>query len=586
MLRELAVENFALIERLRLELGGGFTVLTGETGAGKSIIIDAFSALLGEAVTGDTIRAGNDRARLEGTFDLSAYPAAAAVLAESGLEAEDGLLLLARQITPDRSQYYLNGRAATRTQVRALGQLLVDIHGQHEHQTLIHEPSHLDFLDAFGQATIGPALAAYRAAWERLQGLRHELADLRAAERDRAQRADLLSFQAQEIAEAQLDPAVDGELAADHARLANAERLQEAVVEALLALQGEGEQGRGAEESLQVASLALQAVVRFDAELEPLLGELRTAETVLREAARSLSAYGDTVEFDPRKLARAEERLALLDRLVRKYGNGTGVSPEEIQEIVAFGAAANAELAELESLDLRLKEVEAALEIARGEAGEAAEQLSALRSKAAAKLQKALVAEIRRLGMERGEFEVELTRRPDPDGLPDATGARQAADARGIDQVRFLLSANAGEPVRPLSAVASGGELSRLMLALKSVCAAGTVPTMVFDEIDVGIGGVTAHAVGRKLAQLAEIAQVLCVTHLAQIAGLADQQVLITKAVQAEGSAEERTVITARVLSEAERAPELARMMGAREDQEQALRHAEEMLAEARKQKS
>ncbi|NLO73458.1 MAG: DNA repair protein RecN [candidate division WS1 bacterium] len=581
MLRELAVENFALIERLRLELGSGFTVLTGETGAGKSIIIDALGALLGEHVTGEAIRAGAGRARVEGVFDLSGHPQVRAALTAAALEDEDGVLLLARQITPERSQYYLNGRSATRTLVRQFGELLVDIHGQHEHQTLIHEASHLDFLDAFGQSGLGPKRAAYEEAWAHFHSLQQELADLRVAERDRGQRLDLLTFQAQEIAEARLDPAADGGLLAEHARLANAERLQEAVAEALAALEGEFGEQPGAAEALASANLALQAVLRFDADLEPLLGELQAAETVVREAARSLQGYAQALEFEPRKLAQVEERLALLDRLLRKYATGPEVSPEQIQEILAFGQQAAEELAELEGLDLRLQEMEKALESAREQAGQAAEALSAARQKAARKLEQALVAEIRRLGMEQGAFAVEFQRRPDPEGLPDASGQRQAADARGFDQVRFLLSANAGEPLRPLSAVASGGELSRLMLALKSLCAAGTVPTLVFDEIDVGIGGVTAHAVGAKLKRLAQTAQVLCVTHLPQIASTADHQVLVSKALQGEAGAEQRTIISARSLAEGERAPELARMMGAAQDQEQALRHAEEMLRQA-----
>lgn len=579
MLRELAIENFALIESLRLEFGKGFTVLTGETGAGKSIIIDALGALLGEHTTADAIRAGDVRARVEGSFEVAGNAPLLAALAEAGVEAEDGLLILSRQITADRSYYHLNGHPATRATVRALGELLVDIHGQHEHQSLIHEANHLSFLDAYGQADLAPALVAYAEAWKRFRGLQRELADLRAAERDRAQRADLLAFQVREIEEAQLDLETDTALPQEHSRLANAERLGEALAEALAALEGDDAAAPGAAEAVVAASHALQAVTRFDADLEPLVAELQAAETVLREAARSLQAYAAGLELDPRKLAQAEERLALLDRLFRKYG-------ADVAEVIAFGERAAAELAGLQDLDARLREIEASLENARAEAGQAAEALSKLRQKVARKLEKAMVAEIQRLGMERGDFAVELTRRPDLEGLP-AGDERFAAGETGFDQVRFLLSANAGEPLRPLSAVASGGELSRLMLALKSLCSAqGSVPTIIFDEIDVGIGGVTAHAVGQKLLQVARGAQVLCVTHLPQIAGLADTQVLITKAVQAGGDgAGERTVISARCLEEGERAPELARMMGAREDQEQALRHAEAILAEATAQK-
>lgn len=575
MLRELSITNFALVTNLRLPLGGGFTVLTGETGAGKSIIIDALNALLGEAAGAEMIRAGESRARVEGVFEVAGEGEVERALGEAGLEAEEGLLLLARRIEEGRSYYYVGGHAATRGQVRELGERLVDIHGQHEHQTLIHEQTHLDFLDAFGGGGLSPTRTAWQAAWEEFQRLQEELARLRAAERDRAQRIDLLAFQVQELEEAGLDLERDTALPAEHRRLAHAERLRDAVEEVLQSLEGEWGEGRGAAESTASAATALRAAAKFDESLLPLTEELATAETVLREVSRSLRDYAAGLEFDPRRLAQAEERLTLLDRLRRKYG-------ETVEEILAYQERAAQELAELQSLDSRRTEIEAEVETARAAAGKAAEALSAARRKQAGTLEKAMVKEIRRLGMEQGQFGVEFEREPDPAGLPAADGQRYAATARGIDRVRFLLSANAGEPLRPLSAVASGGELSRLMLAFKSVCAtAGPVPTLVFDEIDVGIGGVTAHAIAEKLTQVATSAQVLCVTHLAQIASLADHQIHVSKAVQ-----DGRTVITARELTDEERVAEIARMMGAREGQEKALHHAEEMLTRAREEKA
>ncbi len=571
MLRELSIENFALIDRLHLTLGGGFTVLTGETGAGKSIIIDALNALLGEQAGAESIRAGESRARVEGVFDVSGREDVRAALEEAGVEAEEGLLLLARRIEEGRSYYYAGGHACTRGLVRELGERLVDIHGQHQHQTLIHEPTHLDFLDAFGGAALAPVRQAWEQAWDQLEQLREELHRLRAAERDRAQRLDLLAFQVQELEEAALDLERDTALPAEHRKLANAERLRETVEEVLQYLEGDWGAGQGAAESLAAASLALRSAVRLDESLLPLSEELAGVETVVREVGRSLRDYAAGLDSDPRHLARTEERLALLERLRRKYG-------ETVEEMLAYQERAVEELAELQSLDSRRAEIEAEVESARMAAGQAAEALSAARRKQAGALEKAMVKEIKRLGMEQGRFAVEFERELAPEGLPGAEGSRYAATVRGVDRVRFLLSANAGEPLRPLSAVASGGELSRLMLAFKSVCAPATaVSTLVFDEIDVGIGGVTAHAVGEKLAQVAGAAQVLCVTHLPQIASLAEHQIHVSKAVQ-----DGRTVITARELSEEERVAELARMMGAREGQERALRHAEEMLNRAR----
>ncbi len=574
MLRELSIENFALIERLRLETKGGLTVLTGETGAGKSIIVEALSALLGVHTTAEAIRSRAERARVEGVFDLSDQPEIQGILQEAGLADDEDLLILARQIATDRSHYYVNGHAATRTLVRKLGEHLVDLHGQHQHQTLLHKQSHLEFLDTFGSEKIAPARAAYRQAWEEFQRLQEELTRLREAERDRAQRMDLLNFQVQEIADANLSPQTDEALPAEHRRLAHAERLQQAAAEVLAALESDLGEGQGAAEATAAATEALRAVAKFDDLLLPLIEELQSAEIILREVARSLHGYVDGLEFDPRHLAQVEARLQLLDRLQRKYG-------ESVEAILAYHEQAVRELVELEQLDLRLQEIEGELEQACTVAGKAAERLSAARRQQAKALEKAMIAAISKLGMEQGQFAVAIERQPDPSGLIGEHGARYAATVRGLDQVHFLLSANVGEPLRPLSQVASGGELSRLMLAFTSVCAQATaVPTLIFDEIDVGIGGVTAHAVAEKLAQVAQEAQVLCVTHLPQIASRADQHICVSKTTEGQ-----RTVITAWPLAEEERVPELARMFGADTDHEQALRHAEEMLAEAREER-
>jgi DNA repair protein RecN (Recombination protein N) len=400
------------------------------------------------------------------------------------------------------------------------------------------------------------------------------------------------------LQEAALDPERDGALPAEHRRLAHAERLRETVDQVLQALEGEYGEGRGAGESTAAAAAALREAAKFDDALLPLTAELDTCATVLRETARSLRDYAAGLEFDPRRLAAAEERLALLDRLRRKYG-------DTVEAILAYHARAAQELADLQCLDSRRAALEVELEAARAAAGAAAETLSAARRKQATALEKAMLREIRLLGMDQGRFAVDFSREPsepplpsaqragegaggEADALPAADGRIYLATPRGLDRVRFLLSANAGEPLRPLSAVASGGELSRLMLAFKSVCvSAAPVPTLVFDEIDVGIGGVTAHAVAQKLAQVAASAQVLCVTHLAQIAALADHQIHVSKSVQ-----DGRTIITARTLTDEERISELARMMGARETQEKAaapaaaLRHAEEMLLRAREEKA
>ncbi|MCD6350664.1 MAG: DNA repair protein RecN [Armatimonadetes bacterium] len=568
MLRELSVQDFAVIEQLRLELDEGFTVLTGETGTGKSIIIGALGAALGERLSGDVIRAGADVARVEAVFDVGDLPRVLAQLEEAGLEAEDGVLIVSRAIGGDRSRYWINGRPVTLSLVQQVTSNLVDLHGQHEHQTLLSETSHLRFLDNFGGPELAAALEKYRALWEELAEARRKLAALQGAERDRAQREDLLRFQVGEIHDAHLEPGEEETLREERSRLQNIEKIRESMAEAHRALSGE--EAAGAVDLLGQAAEALTAAGEFDARLAELAEEVEQASIAAAEALRSLDDHAAVLDFEPGRLEEVENRLAEIERLKRKYG-------DSVEEILEYCQKAEEELAELENSQEAAGELEERIAELRQQAGEAGQALSALREKAARRLEKAALGELAELGMKGASFKVELVRAEDDEGLPGPGGKLLAATADGLEQVRFLFDAAGGDEPRPLSQVASGGELSRLMLCFKTLCARGAeIPTLVFDEIDTGIGGLTAHAVGRKLAELGSRAQVLCVTHLPQIASRADRHLRVESLVRRK-----RAQVSVTPLEGEERVEELARMLGARRGQEAAREHAEQLLAEA-----
>lgn len=571
MLRELAVENFALIGTLRLAFGPHLTVLTGETGAGKSIIIDALSAALGERVGADSIRGGESTARVEAVFDASDAPRALEALERLGLrDGEDPTLILSREITSGRSSYRVNRRATTQAVVQELGRYLVDIHGQHEHQALIHESNHLSFLDALGGPQHLSLRQAYEAEFAQFQAVRQALHSLRQGERERAQRLDMLRFQVAEIEAAALQPEEEEQLAAERTRLVHAERLRQGAGSVRELLDGETLEGVSAVAALETAARQLRNLAPADPQLGRLAEEVEGAAVIVAEAVHSLGRYLQELEAEPERLEQVEQRLEDIARLKRKYG-------DSVAEIIAYGQRAAAELAQITDAEETEAQLTRELEQRRARAGELAEQLSASREQLARRLEELVVGELAGLGMEAAALVVELTRTEDPDGLCGKDGRRYAADSRGCDTCRLLFSANAGEPVRPLSKVASGGELSRLMLVFKSLCSRGAeIPTIVFDEIDAGIGGRVAHAVGQRLAQVSDAAQVLCVTHLAQIARVANHHVVVTKQV-----ADGRTTVQARTVEGEERVAEVARMLGAQEDDDTARQHARELLESA-----
>ncbi|MDR7445086.1 MAG: DNA repair protein RecN [Armatimonadota bacterium] len=567
MLRELHARNFALLEDVRVEFGPGLNVLTGETGAGKSILLDALGACLGHRVSSDVVRTGAAEARVEVVFELSRAPEARAALDAVGIPLEDEFLVLVREIG-GRGRAYANGTPVTVGTLREIGSLLVEIHGQHEGQRLLEPRTHLELVDASGDETVRRLREEVGEAFGRWSGLRARLAELDRTERERAQRLDLLHWQVREIEAVRPRPGELEELQSIRTRLVNAGRLAEAAGGAYEALYGEG----GAVRFVGRAAALLRQASSWDPQLRPLVEALEAVQVQLDEVGLELRRYAEEVQADPRRLEEVEARLQTLRALQRKYG-------DTVEEILAYRDRALREIAELENLELHRAEVEEALQAAEEALGRAASALSAARRRAARSLERSVEEHLRALGMPEARFLVAFEVREDPEGVPvllpdHGEPRRLQLTPRGADRVEFLFSANPGEPPRPLHRVASGGELSRLMLALRSALAeARPTPVMVFDEVDAGVGGHAAHVVGAKLAALARWAQVLCVTHLAQIAAQADVHHVIRK-VTAGGRT--RTEVH-RVEGDA-RVEEIARMLAGDPPTEMSRRHARELL--------
>lgn len=567
MLTELRVRDFAIIDDLLLRFHPGFNILTGETGAGKSIIIDAVELLLGAKSSQEMVRAGADIASIEGLFELGAAMSERLRprLEAEGLEGDDGMLILAREVRRGgRSVARINGRAVAQTLLAEIGGQLVDIHGQGEHLSLLNPREHINLLDRY--ANLEPQRAEVAAQVGRLRQVRSDLASLRQNAREIARRIDLLTYQVEEIEAAGLAPGEDERLEGERRRLANAETLasQAAAVYRLLA---EGEdQAPAALDNLGQATARLEKLSRVDPDLRTLAEQSEDLAERLGDLARAVSDYSESIAFDPERLSEVEERLELIFQLKRKYG-------DSITDILDYGAEARADLALLTTSETRTADLEAEENRLLHRVGETASRLSISRKEAAATLATAIEQELNDLRMSGTRFQVEINYQDDDQGC-FVDDRRLAFDANGIDRVQFLVSANPGEPLRPLVKVASGGETARLMLALKDVLShADATPTLIFDEIDQGIGGRVGAIVGRKLLNLANDHQVLCVTHLAQIAAYGDYHLAVSKRVESD-----RTVTRMEALTGTPRVDELAAMLGT--DTVVGRQSAQELLAE------
>jgi DNA repair protein RecN (Recombination protein N) len=560
MLVTLQVRDFAIVDRIEVEFEPGMTVLTGETGAGKSILVDALGLVLGERGSGKLVRAGAKRAEFSADFDVSTLAGARAWLEEQALDDDDACLLR-RVISNDgRSRAFINGNAVPVQQLKTLGELLIDIHGQHFHQSLGRRSVQRDLLDHYGglqdlRAQTAGAFAEWKSLLERLRALQ-------GADADRESRVDLLSFQLQELDSLGARSGEYRELRTEAQRLANSGRLAEGVARAVDVL-SDNDAGNVAS-LLAAAERAVQGLVPFDESLAPIAELLDSAGIQVAEAADSLRRYGDSIDMDPHRQDLVEQRLDSMQSIARKHR----VEPDEL---VALRERLHAELDELTHAEERGRELEQAALDAESAYRQCAAELSRLRKAAARKFAASVTDTMAGLGMPGGQFDIALE--------PLAAGAERAS---GVDDIEFLISANPGQPPMPLSRVASGGELSRMSLSIQVIASDGsTIPTMVFDEVDSGVGGGVAEMVGRRLAEVARDRQVLCVTHLPQVASLADHHIRISKVT--DGKA---TRTGAHVLNQEERVDELARMLGGVEITAKTREHAAEMLAGAPKKRA
>jgi len=556
VLAHLQIRDFAIIDSVELELAGGLTALTGETGAGKSIVVDAVMLALGGRASADSLRHGAERAEVAATFDVGGDPAVRRWLDEQSIAADDGELVLRRVIGQDgRSRQYVNGQALPAQSVRELGALLIDIHGQQEFQSLVRRDAQRTLVDEHGghARLLGP-VAELAAGWRRLAA---EKESLEAMARDRGARLELLRYQVGELEALGLAPGEAGKLLEERSRLANRGRLAEAAQNALaLAYDADG---ADAHALAARAASALRAAAALDARLAEPLQVLEESIIGLRETGSRLAAYLEGLDADPARQELVERRVAAIEDLARKHHVEAVALPDQLDEL-------RRQLQALEQSELTLGELDQRIVGMRPRYREAAAALSTARRIAAKRLSTAVTSLMRQLGMPGGKFEIALETAADPE--PEASGA---------DRVEFLVSANPGQPVKPVARVASGGELSRISLAVQVAAAHRHARTcMIFDEVDAGIGGGVAEIVGRQLRELGDRGQVLCVTHLAQVASQAHHQLRVTKLTDGRSS---RTAVSA--LGAEERVEELARMLGGVEITRKAREHAREMLRTA-----
>lgn len=553
MLIDLSIKNLAIIDSLHVPFQPGFTVLTGETGAGKSIIIDAVTLIMGGRASADLIRTGEEEASVEAIFLLPLDSPLPARLAEMGVEC-DGELLVRRVVSRSgRNRVFIGGGLSTLGILAEIARELINIYGQHESQTLLKPENHLMLLDGF--AGLAPLRSAYAAVFEEFRATQARIRELEEGEREAARRLDLLAFQAEEIRTAALSPGEDEELERERALLVHGEKLLRNSQEAFETLYG----GDGAIlDKLAEVKAKIAEITPVDDSLAPLLSALEEAAAQLDDAALTLRDYAARVEADPTRLERVEERLDQIRRLKKKYA-------PTVEGIIAYGAVVDQELEALANRERTRGELDVVLERLAKELAEKGGELSARRRAAAKELQGAMEREIHQLAMKHALFEVAFEEFPEP-------------RATGLERGEFLFSPNPGEAPKPLSRIASGGELSRLMLALKQIHPESDVPTLIFDEVDTGIGGATSALVGEKLKRVSRGQQVLCITHLPQVAAFADHHYKVEKRV--DGG---RTATAVTPLDDGARVTEMARMLGGVTITDRTLEHAREMIDEGRR---
>jgi DNA repair protein RecN (Recombination protein N) len=557
MLSLLKIKNIALIDELELEFAAGLNLLTGETGSGKSIIVDSLGALTGERVSSDLIKEGTSAAQIEGLFTVRAEPELHEIFYESGIELDDAAeidLIVRRELAlSGKNRIFVNNQLVTQAFLRKIGAFLVDIHGQGEQATLFNASTHLEMLDEFaGAESLGETLAG---KYKKMSAVRREIESLREDEAQKLQLLDILQFQVDEIGKTNLQTGEDEALEEEKKRLNNVEKLSSLSEESYLLLY---ENEEATVTTLEKVIRRINELAEYESKFAEYGEGLATAQAILEDLAFAVRDFRGSLEFSPERLAEIEDRLAEISRLKRKYG-GT------VETVLAHFAESSERLRNIETADLREEELRRELKAAREDFLKTAGQLHDKRERSAKKLEKEIETNLKAVSLEKARFEVRMSGDAADDKL---------FTAKGFDRVEFYFSANPGESVRPIGKVASGGELSRLMLILNTTTKLSeTSKTMVFDEIDTGIGGRVAEAVGLKLKELAKTQQVLCVTHQPQVASLADHHFLVQKE-----TVKNRTHIRLKELGETEQVEEIARMLAGEKITETARQHAREML--------
>jgi DNA repair protein RecN (Recombination protein N) len=568
MLTKLTVKDYALIESLEVDFTPGLNILTGETGAGKSILIGALGLALGERADIDSVRTGAKAAVVEAEFSVKAHPQAAESLKELEAEHSADPLIIRREVNAaGKSRAFVNDSPVNLAGLKRLGDALLDMHGQHQHQSLLYEERHLDYLDAFGH--LEPMRGQVSQAFSEYNKIKKQLEELVHKEQLTREKIDLYQFQLKEIEAAGLQAGQEEELEKEKFILENTEKLFATANQAYeLLYDGEG----SIIERLVTLENLFTDLSSIDERQNESRDAVQSSLAQLEETARSLRQYRDKLQFDPDRLEVIRDRLDLIKTLKKKYGQKLGT----IEAVLEHSRRIKLELDSVEHGEEIIAKLRAEMENERQELEKQALLLSSKRTEAARKLSKEVIGQLKDLGMEKAVFKVQSLQNEDPIGLVEFKGKRVKTESHGIDQVSFLISPNPGEDPKPLAKIASGGEISRVMLAIKTILAeADAVPVLVFDEIDAGIGGRVAEAVGHKLKEIGRKRQVLCITHLPQIAALGDSHYVVSKQ-EHKG----RTITNVQQLDQKQRVDELARMLGGSKITETTIKHAREMIGD------
>ncbi|KOO43974.1 DNA repair protein RecN [Priestia koreensis] len=564
MLAELSIKNFAIIDALTTSFEKGLTVLTGETGAGKSIIIDAIQLLVGGRGSSEFVRHGTNRAEIEGLFLIGEDHPCYEKASEVGIDVQDDMLVLRRDITTNgKSICRINGKLVTLGILREIGQTLIDIHGQHEHQDLMNQDRHLAMLDQYGGEKITKALEEYQQVYERYMDLKKQLNKLSENEQKRAHRLDLIQFQLEEIKSANLQPNEDNDLMEERMKISNFEKIYNALNDAYNALHGE-------QRGLDWVGLAMgnaEDIQELDDAYVEISEAVSSSFYQLEDASFKIRQQLDMLEYDPKRLDYIESRISEINQLKRKYG-------QSVAEILEYAATIEDEMDQIENRDTHLSNIQGELKAVAKDLLVEAKNVSALRHKLGEKLTSSIHQELKELYMAKTIFEVKFTKVTPSLQDIELDGEHVKFTRSGIDHVEFYLSTNPGEPLKPLAKIASGGELSRIMIALKSIFSKHQgVTSIIFDEVDTGVSGRVAQAIGEKIYRISTGSQVLCISHLPQVAAMANTHLFISKKVK-----DNRTSTAVEPLSQSEKVKEIGRMIAGAEITDLTKEHAKELL--------